>query len=317
MQIEININNYPEVKENLTNQLKKKFSKKNPSEKLDVSQITFYYSYCVRIDNVKYDDVMDHIKNKIGGCYYGKFGRFIVNCDGDYPQELIDSVSEGFNKVKNQENTKQKQEQFLTSVLLKVGKTPNFKKEERPGVMNGTEFLKFMMSNIGKQPIIFPTIDDLKIAEPTIYQKYLNLSGKQLVTFNPGHELSDEYGFMTKNVIGAYFKDKANTKIIVCEDEYGTHSQVQYSIQVYDLHDEEPDTVYWKFNQTHQPVTTKFFSTTPGADFKSNHGGTYHRMTDSEVHSLLTRIFNHNVDIQRKSNPGVTNHGNGLFQISF
>lgn len=299
MQTQINIDNYPKQKEEIIKILKKKVEKKG--EKFDESQIQYSYCYGITIGGPEYADFNEHLKHTVSGSYQGRYGRLIHACDGDIPQEVVEIFKDNFDKKKEEETLKQKKEAFLSEILTKVGKTPTFNNQVKsPAVMRGDEFFKFMMNR-------YPTIDELKQVKPDVYENYTKIANGQLVCFHPVHEKADEFGFLVQPIKGMYRKEAGDSTMIVCEDD----------IQVFELFDNEPDTVYWKFNQDHRPTTTKFHSATPGSNFIGSHNGKYRRLDTSEVDSISSKIYKQDTDIQRRTKqPDIYNHGNGLFQIN-
>lgn len=297
--IKINIENYPQQKEEILKKLKEKFYKKNPNETFDENKVEFFYSYCMRIGGNDESNFESYLKSTFGGSYEGSYGRLRHSCDGEYPQELIDVYKPYYENKMNEEFVKRNKEKFLTGILNSVGKKANFTNEKTPAVMNGEEFLNFMFN---KQVPIYPTLQELKQVEPKIYQKYLNISDK-LVSYMPQSENADEFGFVIHDIEGAYRND--TSIFIVGKDD----------IDVYELFDEEPDTVYWKFGQDHRSNTKKFHNVQPGTNFKGQ--DKCYKLTDIEVANLISnKIYLQDVDINRRAKRGITNHGNGLFQIN-
>ena len=286
MTTEINIDNYPKEKKEIIKSIRNRFKKRHPNKRFYPSKITFTYEYGMKIGgNEKYTDVMEYMKNVFGGDYVGKYNKFYATAEGNFPQELIESTKKQFENTREKKITKEKKEKFINYIIKKLGKTPN---------------------NFNSYPTIinYPTINELKQIEPKIFEKYSKLTETKMVCFHPRNLDSDEYGFLTYDIIGAFKEIKGDSTIIVCD---GT-------LKNFELFDNEIDTVYWMFNTPNNNLIKKFNSTKESEKFQSKK---YYKLSNIEIKSLTNKILYQGIDIERNTKRGIINHDNGLFQINF
>jgi hypothetical protein len=174
------------------------------------SDIEFGYDFCMRIGGPEpiintQQDAIEHAKEIYGIAIKGSCGKknksVGIDAKINLPIMFQNMAIDKFVEEQLEKNKEKNRIANLDSVLKEVGKTGTAedRNPKAPAVMNGLEMMQFMMQQ--RQPITYPTLEDIKQARPDIYQKYEAIAdGTKLVTFQPGHKECDEWGFIIETI---------------------------------------------------------------------------------------------------------------------
>lgn len=111
-----------------------------------------------------------------------------------------------------------RKERNFNAILKAVGNNGNCYVQP-PRELNCIQTMLYIQELFHPLKSVFPTLNDLKITYPKIYEKYSKYAdGEKIVLFKPMYINSDEWGMIFHNVYGAY-KDEEKTVVIFERNE--------------------------------------------------------------------------------------------------
>lgn len=170
------------------------------------SEITWNYSWGIMMGNFDCSslaipkspetlkEITEDVKKRYTVCIEGICGRKrnseLIDIKEYTPDFIKEIINSRFNKIEAEKNYKTTKAENLDSILKAVGKsgTSNPKEKKGTGVFG-------FFSYYTKDPV-YPTLEDIKIARPDIYQKYIDeADGTNLIIYNPRANDCDVWGF--------------------------------------------------------------------------------------------------------------------------
>ena len=265
--------------------------------------LSFSYYFGIRIDNDQPDmsSEANYIRtrgSKFGVSLKAKNGRKLAVEGLDFtPDTIVQNLKAEYIERVKKESTENNKITNLDGILAKVGKTGSCKitAPNAPAVMNGMAFIAHMKTQFTATRPVFPTIEDLKSAEPQVYQKYLaQADGTKLVQFAPEHENCDEWGFLVGEVACGYKPiKKEDQRIRILFHENGeTFNECALFDEA--INNTNSNLELWIYANGSE----KAFAAKEGTEFKGWKGAASYRLTSTELAKIVSgRIFMLHLDI--------------------